>query len=168
MPRFRVDIERDKATADALAKMVPEARAILEPIARKLQAFVWLGFKVSTSPYGEKWAPLKFRNGQPLRDTGVLRNSLVPRYGKDFFEFGTSHPGARVHQFGATIVPVKAKMLRFFAKGSKIPIFRKSVTIPARPYMPLDKGGKLVLPDAWAKSFLAVVREKLEGKGGGG
>lgn len=165
MPRFRVDIERDKATADALAKAL-DARKILEPVARKLLALVKLGFKVSTSPYGEKWAPLKFRNGQPLRDTGLLQNSFFTRYGPNFFDFGTNRVGARVHQFGATIVPVKAKMLRFFAKGSKVPIFRKSVTVPARPFLPLDSAGNLVLPDAYARSFLAVVRAKLEGKGG--
>lgn len=166
MPRFEVNIERDAVTLAALEKTL-DTRQILEPVARKIIAFIQLGFKVSTSPYGEKWAPLRFRNGQPLRDNKLLQNSFVPRYGQDFVEIGTNRVGARVHQFGATIVPVHAKMLRFFAKGSTIPIFAKSVTIPARPFMPLDSAGNLVLPAVWGKSFLAIVRAKLEGKNAG-
>lgn len=162
MPRFRVDI--DRPGPDEVGGSLPDARALLEPVARKLVALIRLGFKFSQSPYGEQWAPLKFRSGQPLRDKGHLRDSIVPRYGADYVDIGTNRVGARVHQFGATIVPVKAKALRFFGEGSSVPIFRQKVVVPARPFLPLDKGGNLVLPDAWQKSFLAAIRAKLEGK----
>lgn len=42
-------------------------------------------------------------------------------------------PYSLVHEFGATIFPRKAKMLRFVIDGKVI--FARSVTIPARPYM---------------------------------
>lgn len=162
MPRIHIDIS--KAGAE-LGAQLPDAKKLLEPAARKLVALIKLGFKTSTGPNGEKWAPLKFRDGQPLRDTGLLQNSFFTFFGPDYVDIGTNRVGARVHQFGAVIRPVKAKMLRFFAKGSSIPIFRKSVKIPARPFFPLDRGGNLMLPAAWEKSFLASVRARLEGKG---
>ncbi len=163
MPRFRVDVER--IGPDQVGGALPTSRELLEPVARRLIALIRLGFKFSQSPYGEKWAPLKLRSGQPLRDKGHLRDSITPAYGADDMTIGTNHPGARVHQFGATIRPVRAKMLRFFAEGSSIPIFRKSVTIPARPYLPLDPAGNLVLPSAWEQSLRKTIIAKLEGKG---
>jgi phage gpG-like protein len=38
-----------------------------------------LEFEAGTDPYGTPWAPLKAREGQPLLDTGRLRNSFAPR-----------------------------------------------------------------------------------------
>ena len=166
MPRVTVDIETSRGKIP-LQEALKDPRPILESAARKLVALIKLGFKTSTAPDGSKWLPLKLRTGQPLRDRGLLVNSITTQRGADFIDIGTSRVGARVHQFGATIVPVRAKMLRFFAKGSKVPIFRKSVTIPARPFFPLDAGGNMQLPGAWQKSFLDVVRQRLEGKTGG-
>lgn len=163
MPRIQVVVENDNAD---VRTTLPDARQLLEPAARMLVALVKLGFKTSTAPTGERWAPLKFRSGQPLRDKGLLQNSFFTRYGNDYVDVGTSRVGARAHQFGATIRPVRAKMLRFFPEGSKVPIFRKSVKVPARPFLPLDSAGNLVLPDAWERSFLATVRARLEGKKG--
>lgn len=163
MPRLRIDVERDKATEEALKKQL-DARTVLGPAVRKLLTLINLGFKFGQSPYGQKWAPLKLRVGQPLRDTRVFQSSIVARFEGESATIGTNHIGARVHQFGATIRPVKAKMLRFFAKGSTIPIFRKSVKIPARPYFPLDASGNLALPATWEKAFLESVRATLEGK----
>ncbi len=162
MPRFRIDV--DRIGPDQVGGALPTARDVLEPVARKLLTLIRLGFKFSKSPWGETWEPLKLRSGQPLRDKGHLRDSIVPAYGPDYVDIGTNHVGAKVHQFGATIRPVRAKALRFFAEGSNIPIFRQQVTIPARPYLPLDNSGNLVLPATWEKSFLSTIRAAIEGK----
>lgn len=167
MPKVRIDVEQAKG-ALPLADAVTNPRTVLAPAARMLITLIKLGFKTGTAPDGTKWAPLKFRNGSPLRDKGLLMNSIVPRFGPDYVDIGTNRVGAAVHQFGATIRPVKAKMLRFFAEGSKVPIFRKSVTVPARPFLPLDPSGNASLPPGWQKSFLETVRKRLEGKGGVG
>lgn len=159
MPRIQIDIDQ---VGEPLKGALPDAKTLLEPAARRLVALIKLGFKTSTGPNGEKWAPLKFRDGQPLRDRGLLQNSFFTRFGPDYVDIGTNRVGAAVHQFGAVIKPVKAKMLRFFAKGSKVPIFRSSVKIPARPYMPLDPSGNLMLPAAWESTFIAAVRKRLE------
>jgi phage gpG-like protein len=59
------------------------------------------GFRYSRDPYGDTWAPLKDRNGQPLRDTGRLQNSPhVTRIASDGFvvTFGANY--ATYHQTG--------------------------------------------------------------------
>jgi len=37
---------------------------------------VHLGFRKSVDPFGNPWAPLKYRDGQPLRHTGVMEGGF--------------------------------------------------------------------------------------------
>jgi phage gpG-like protein len=82
----------------------------------------------------QKWAPLKFRNGQILSDKGVLRKSIGPmtdglrpqrnpnsivRYEMDMVTIGTDIAYARIHDQGGVIVPVHAKVLAFRLPGGK-------------------------------------------------
>lgn len=54
---------------------------------------------------------------------------------------------ASIHQFGGVIKPKTAKALRFFSGGRWWTV--KKVTIPARPFFPLEPGGtKLTEPAA--------------------
>lgn len=74
-------------------------------------------FTESRAPDGSSWLPLKFpriragTNPKPLLDTGVMRASITGRETDSMIEVGTTSPQARVHQFGATIVPRKSKYL---------------------------------------------------------
>lgn len=72
-------------------------------------------FNQSVGPDGTPWLPLKMPRPQggslPLRSTGMLLASFSSFYTPSSFGVGTNHPGARVHQYGATIRPVKAKKL---------------------------------------------------------
>ena len=138
------------------------------------------GFRKSVDPYGNPWKPLTSRTGKPLLDTGAhLRNSLAPRIVSNGFEISTAFVGAAVHQYGATIRPVRAKALAFKVKNGKAPNWRglkaaarrsgsaqtlraveasqaahgmrfaQSVTIPARPYLPYHGN----LGPIWTKGF---------------
>jgi phage gpG-like protein len=51
-------------------------RAGLQEIAALWENRIKANFRKSVSPYGEKWADIKHRQGQPLIDTGMLRNSI--------------------------------------------------------------------------------------------
>lgn len=62
---------------------------------------VQLGFRGGVDPYGEPWAPLKRRKGQPLRDTGRLGNSFTARPTATGFIVGTNVAYAPFHQYGA-------------------------------------------------------------------
>ena len=122
-----------------------------------------LAFVDGASPYGERWAPLKLRSGQPLRDTGRLANSITWD-AEDILRVGTNVCYASVHQFGATIKarpgdagsnscgPRKgASFLHFNG------IFAKQVTIPARPFLPDSRG----LPEEWREDAEDAVTEEI-------
>ena len=104
-------------------------------------------FANSKAPDGSAWAPLRVRNGQPLLDTGRLRNSINGRgQGADSFIVGTNVKYAALQNFGGTIVPKTAKRLFFMAGGHLVS--KKSVTVPARPFFPSTQ-----LPKAWEQAF---------------
>lgn len=108
----------------------------------------------------QKWAPLKFRQGQILKDTGTLSKSIGPKNnGKrpvmangsivemkpDMVTVGTDIAYAVVHEEGRTIYPKNGPLLHF-----QVPVYVKikgklkqkgtrwihahKVTIPARPF----------------------------------
>jgi phage gpG-like protein len=78
----------------------------------------------------ERWAPLKLRDGQPLRDRGTLMKSIGPiskvksgvvrpshnkgtivRYGSDKVTIGTTLAYAKLMNDGGVIIPKKGKVL---------------------------------------------------------
>lgn len=72
------------------------------------------GFRSGVSPYGRPWPALTSRMGQPLRKTGRLQNSFTYAIrGDTSFSIGTNVQYAGTHQWGATIVPRRARRLAF-------------------------------------------------------
>lgn len=61
------------------------------------------GFKASVDPYGTPWKPIKNRAGQPLIDTGRLKNSFHADSTAGGFGLSTEVQYAAAHQEGATI-----------------------------------------------------------------
>jgi phage gpG-like protein len=91
---------------------------------------------------GADW-PARSSGGHPLLLlSGTLRNSLHVSAGGDSVKVGSPTIYAAIHQLGGVIVPKSAKRLVFSAGGKKV--FAKKVTIPARPFLPFDKSGKLI------------------------
>jgi phage gpG-like protein len=121
-----------------------------------------MGFRRGRSPTGKAWASPVLRDGRPLRDTGVLANSFSYTVTGRGFELGSSHAGAAVHQFGATIVPVKAPRLRFkVGRGKDARWFtRDRVVIPARQMLPVGDLGEWTKPiaDACSKAWQTLWR----------
>lgn len=110
-----------------------------------------------------------------LRDTGVLSNSLTAqRTGPLTIEMGTTVPYAAAHQFGASIsfaprsIRVRLRKTKN-AAGKNVYRFAKDkhkkaitrwgssqgwkVNIPARPFLPILKGGVASLPASWVQSI---------------
>ena len=162
----------DKELKDKLDAMIDAGQSItpaMNVVGRKIKTRVQLGFRSGASPWGTKWAPLSklTRTGQPLRNTGHLLNSIATRVRGNSVEIGTNlqaEGGVKfpaVHQYGATIYPVKAKRLRWMHPGG-FPVFAKKVTIPARPFLPLTPGGDTDLPEQWAADVLSALRAHFE------
>ena len=131
---------------------------VFSEIGNDLAEMARLRFVMGESPYGEAWEPLKTRQGQPLRDTGRLMNSITHDEGGDYIEVGTNVKYAAVHQFGATIRPKRRKFLVFKPKGASNPIFAREVTIPARPFLPTGD-----LPGDWLDVIISRVNEAVGG-----
>jgi len=157
----------DFAAAERLSRQFSQLttsawkRAFVQNIAEEYRDFMTDCFRRSESPYGDRWAPLKFRssaNGRgqkPLLNSGIMRGAVTPiNVTTTGFKVSVGVKYATTHQYGATIRPKKAKALRFQGvsfkqrgrgtrrqgasrKGGAL-VFVKKVVIPARPFAPLN------------------------------
>lgn len=97
-------------------------------------------FETGVSPEGSPWPPsirAMLTGGRTLRDSGRFANSITREADGSGVAVGTNVIWAAVHQFGATIRAKRAKSLAFKIGGKTI--FKKSVRIPARPFLGLDR-----------------------------
>jgi phage virion morphogenesis protein len=165
-PSFQVDTKGADAKLVALAAALKNKQPLFAAIGETIRNRIQVGFKLGRAPDGTAWKPLKMREGQPLRDTGLLQRSITSRPDAEGVTIGTNKIQARVHQFGATIVPVKAKLLAWKPRGSGQWFFAKKVTIPARPYLPLNKDGQPDLPPEWSEAIIRNIRTYLRNASG--
>lgn len=134
------DTARLEALMRKLGRVGDEAAtAVLKSVAEEARALVVRGFAEGRSPTGAKWAPLKVRRGQPLRDTGRLQNSYTTKVAGRAMVVGTNTQYAPHHQFGTK-------------RG-----------LPARPMLP-PAGA---LPVRWAGAFREAAEEALAALGEG-
>lgn len=151
-----VDDGASKPLRDVIAKVTHPA-PIFDAVGADLEAQVQIGFVAGHDPYGTPWAQPKFRPGQPLRDTGRLMASITHNADDRGLEVGTNVCYAPIHQFGGTISaqpgnagssscgPRKGAPFLVFKAGGQT-VRAKSVTIPARPFLPTAERG---MPDTW-------------------
>lgn len=139
---------------DVVAIFHRERRRILTNVAATMQTNRAMLFDQEGGYNGhERWAPLRLRSGMALSNRGNLRKSIAPRgavgvpgpggiveFVGDTVTIGTKLAYAAMMNWGTTglpggvLRPVRAKALRFYAEGSKNPIFAKSVRIPPRRF----------------------------------
>ncbi len=99
----------------------PEARIdFSRNLAEEYRDFMMECFAEGRSPYGQSWAPLKFRHSvggagqKPLNGTGLMKGAATPvGITVNGFRVQVGKIYASTHQRGATIVPKNAKALRF-------------------------------------------------------
>lgn len=150
---------------EASGKVTPA----MQVVGRKIKTKVQLGFRTGTDPWGNPWKKLSplSRHGQPLKNTGHLSSSITAQVvdkgmgveiGTNLQSNGVKFPA--VHQFGMVIHPKDAKYLRWMSPVG--PIFVKKVTIPARPFLPLDASGSTELPPQWAADVLTALYNHFE------
>ncbi|WP_145279522.1 phage virion morphogenesis protein [Pseudomonas sp. URMO17WK12:I11] len=104
-----------------------------------LLAKVRLGFRNSTDPYGQKWEPIQARRrngrripGQPLLDTGRLRNSIRGATTGNSMRIFTDVEYAQYHQLGQRV--------------------------KKRAFLPDERG----LPPDWDAEITKVIRAQLK------
>jgi phage virion morphogenesis protein len=109
---------------------------LFREVGSRLVSNTKLRFEEGRAPDGRAWIPsirARTQRGQTLRSSGNLMNSISYRAEPRQVIVGTNTPYAAVHQFGTTIRAKNAKALRFQI-GERW-VFKKSVTIPARPFL---------------------------------
>lgn len=149
-----------------LQKSVEDLTPAMALVGQTLVQRVRMSFVRGRSPWGQQWAPLKMRDGQPLVDTGRLRDSVVYAAQAKSVTVGTNVQYARTHQFGARIAPKTAKALRFRNQKAGAWVFARAVTVPPRPFFPITKGGGAELPPAWAEAVKGALRAHLKKQAG--
>lgn len=136
------------------------------------------GFQQSKDPYGNEWEPLKYRDGNPLIDTGRLRASFTAQESftgnSTTVTVGTNVQYAKYHQFG-TVIPAHKRQVKIATGGARKgkivskkykgfgeirEISVKGGKIPARPMLPTEgessewnKAIEEVIEDAWRRAF---------------
>ena len=111
----------------------PHIRAGLQEVAALWENRIKSNFRKSVNPYGEKWADIKHRQGQPLIDTGMLRNSISGEVRGLSIVLGSPLEYADTHQNG--------------------------IRVKQRMFLPSKERG---LPDKWKNEYVKILIKNVE------
>ncbi|WP_052110540.1 phage virion morphogenesis protein [Pseudomonas plecoglossicida] len=135
-----VELVADTKQLQALAAKVkklgpgnPHIRAGLQEVAALWENRIKANFRRSINPYGEKWPDITHRKGQPLLDTGMLRNSISGEVRGLSIVLGSPLEYADTHQNG---IKVKQRM-----------------------FLPSKERG---LPDKWKNEYVRILIKNVE------
>lgn len=131
---------RIRLTGDAQAKLA-DVRKVVSDDRRTVSRIIGIevvrgmqrNIRSAKDSSGKAWPGLRYRTGQPLQDTGRLRNSITYELRPGGVRVGTNVIYSAIHNFGGTIRPKRAKYLAIPVGDGSIRL-KKSVTIPAREY----------------------------------
>lgn len=108
-------------------------RAGLQEVAALWENRIKSNFRKSQDPYGNQWAQLKHRKGQPLIDTGMLRNSISGEARGLSIVLGSPLEYADTHQDG--------------------------INVNKRMYLPTKEKG---LPETWKNEYVRIMVKHIE------
>lgn len=143
-----ISIKVDTSQVTKLAREVAERLgedAVLKVGVDVVSQSVLYNFAVGGRP--NKWAPPKYRQGQPLRDTGILMASISGQItgGKGIVSTvdkraNTLHYGAKKGKYGTKSVTVKSHSRKRKGKTYSVKSHKRKQqlpwgNIPARPFM---------------------------------
>lgn len=144
---IRIDVADTEVrrALDDLARRAADPAPALMAIGEELYTITRRAFGASADPWGRPWKPTK-RGNKPLIGAGRFLSgpSLSYHLEGDSVVMGSSAVYAAIHQFGGQA-----------GRGRK-------VTIPARPFLPVDRAGGLA--PAARDAVIDIVREYLAGE----
>lgn len=111
----------------------PKIRAGLREVAAIWENRIKSNFRKSQDPYGNRWAELKHRKGQPLIDTGMLRNSIFGEARGLSVVLGSPLEYADTHQDGTNVTK--------------------------RMFLPSQEKG---LPETWKNEYVKIMIKHIE------
>ncbi|MBD5164587.1 phage virion morphogenesis protein [Helicobacter sp.] len=131
MAEIIISIEELQGKLERLSKALENKTPLLRRIANTLQNVTEESFDKQASPFGEKWKSnsprtlQKKRGNKILIQSGLLSQSFTQKVTGNSAQVGTNKQYAAIHQFGG--------------KAGR----NKRVTIPVRPFMPINKNGEI-------------------------
>jgi phage virion morphogenesis protein len=140
--KVKLTLEGDEEFLNRLNNMlgrVQDLKPAMRDIARHGESQTRRRFQTETAPDGTAWQDSwrkQEKGGKTLTKDGHLRKSIASNYGNYFAEWGANREYAAIHQFGGKITPKNPDgYLQFRTPGGGFAKL-KSVTIPARPFLP--------------------------------
>lgn len=136
--QVEVDVRQLRTLAEKINRLGPQNSHIkqgLNEVGVRWTARIKANFRTSQDPYGNQWAPIKHRKGQPLIDTARLVNSI--KHDVRGLELVMTSPliYAETHNFGS-----------------------KDRGIKRRAFLPDDRG----LPKKWSEEYETIMAKKIE------
>lgn len=131
----------------------------MREIAAEMESVTRGRFEKQAGPGGRAWIPsirARETGGQTLRDTGRLLQSITSLSRKNVAIWGTNVIYAAIQQFGGTIHAKSPRGLRFKI-GDRF-VTKQSVTLPARPFLGLDKTDERTIREILGDYLTAAAR----------
>lgn len=97
----KIELNDVQATIDKLGAGISNRRPLMQSIAGTMLAAVQQNFEQGGRPM--PWLAPKYRNGAPLMDNGILKNSITDASDNDHAIVGTNLIYAAIHNFGGQI-----------------------------------------------------------------
>lgn len=142
--------EEAAARAKASAQRAQQPRELWDAIGQMLINSTQHRFEAERAPDGNPW-PKSIRvlveGGSTLRDSGQLYQSISKEPLANGVAVGTNKIYAAIHQFGGTITAKTDAGLMFKIGGNFIR--KQSVTIPARPFLGIDREDEAEIRIMW-------------------
>ncbi|MQX36821.1 phage virion morphogenesis protein [Roseospira navarrensis] len=149
------DLRRAGHALDALVRDADRAHDLMDEIGAALVTSVQQRFQAGRSPDGDRWTPSRRAartGGQTLVDRGHLRDSITHAADSRSARVGTNLIYARIHQLGGQIRARAGGALAIPLPDGGVAL-RKSVTLPARPYLGISADDREEIGD--------IIRERL-------
>lgn len=131
------DLERGLSQ---LLQNVQNRKPIMAGVADELLSMTEDNFE-NESWGGDKWKETH-RGGKKLQLSGQLAAILTTQASNDFARIGSNKVYAAIHHLGGEIHAKNAAYLMIPIGNDRF-MRKKSVNIPARPYLPIDGSGNL-------------------------
>ena len=149
MTSIRLELTGELGRLEAALGRVRAIGAAPEPLLKQIgiamESSTRARFRRQQGPDGQAWRPLNpgyaaIKRGPAILQEHGMAGGLMGSIGSAVqgaaVVWGTNKIYGAIHQFGGVIRPKNAKRLRFMMASG--PVFARSVTIPARPYLGLD------------------------------
>lgn len=137
---INLDDSQAQKSLSQLLNNARNSRVIMQGLATELETMTAENFE-NEAFGGQAWVRKAFGNGKTLTNTGELQDSVTSSATSHTASVGTNMIYARIHHFGGTITPKQKSHLAFATPNGFAKV--KSVTLPARPFLPVSPDGQL-------------------------